>query len=342
MVGTKWSTLTIGYQFFRENVYARRGAHKLRSKKRNPSLFDIRDEMVRAPHACSHVAEPREPRVLFVRSQIEAFALASARADQAVNERGHKLRCDSPVVAVGVASWPDTVAEVEDNPQKMAEYEHWRALTIAWLASKWGEKLQCIVEHLDEPHPHLHWVVIPDLQQNGLLQIQSVHPGYEANAASKARGETKREQKKAYKAAMKALQDDYYVNVAAHCGLTRLGPRRQRSNREEWLEQQRQAKYWASTRANLMADLEKAKAQAKQIIDDRVAKTEAAAEARVNDVVMQMHQRIEALKQKALHRISEERATVAKLESDLAAQDEQLQAALALLEEYGIEHRPKF
>src|SRR4030088_15970 len=81
----KGSTLTMGYQFFRKNVYARRGAHKWRSKKRNPSLCDIRDEMVRAPHACSHVAEPREPRVLFGRSPIEAFALASARADQAVD-----------------------------------------------------------------------------------------------------------------------------------------------------------------------------------------------------------------------------------------------------------------
>ena len=90
----------MGYQFFRMNVYARRGAHKWRSKKRNPSLSDIRDEMVRAPHACSHVAEPREPRVLFGRSPIEAFALASTRADQAVDQRGHKLRCDSPVVAV--------------------------------------------------------------------------------------------------------------------------------------------------------------------------------------------------------------------------------------------------
>jgi hypothetical protein len=280
--------------------------------------------------------------VLFGQSPIEAFALASTRADQALNERGHKLRCDSPVVAVGVASWPDTVAEVEDAPQKMAAYEHWRALTIAWLAGKWGEHLQCIVEHLDEPHPHLHWVVIPDLQENGLLQIQSVHPGYEANAASKARGETKREQKEAYKAAMKALQDHYYENVAAHCGLTRLGPRRQRLNRQEWLEQQRQAKYLASTRANLLADLEKA--QAKQIIDGRIAKMkiEAAAQARVNDVEIQMRQRIEALKHKAHHRISEERATVAKLEGELADRDERLQAALALLEKYGIEHRPKF
>jgi hypothetical protein len=218
----------MGYQFFRKNVYARRGAHKWRSKERNPSLFDIRDEMIRAPHACSHVAEPREPRVLFGQSPVDAFALAAARADQAVDKRGHKLRCDTPVVAVGVASWPDTVAEIESNPQKMAEYEHWRTLTIAWLAERWGEKLQCVVEHMDEKHPHIHWVITPDLQNNGLLQIQSVHPGYEATAASKARGETKREQKQAYKAAMKALQDDYYENVASHCGLTRLGPRRQR------------------------------------------------------------------------------------------------------------------
>jgi hypothetical protein len=332
----------MGYQFLRKNVYACRGAHKWRSKKRNPSLFDIRDEMVRAPHACSHVAEPREPRVLFGRPPIEAFALASARADRAVDQRGHKLRCDSPVVVVGVASWPDTVAEIEIDPQKMAKYEHWRALTIAWLVDKWGENLQCVVEHLDEPHPHVHWVVTPNLQDDGLLQIQSVHPGYEATAASKARGETKRDQKQAYKAAMKALQDDYYESVAAHCGLTRLGPRRLRLTREEWKEQQRQAKSLANARASLVADLEKAKAKAKQLIDDRIAKIQAETQARVNDVTMQMHQRIEALKQKAGRRVSQERAIVAKLESELAAKDERLQAALALLEEYAVEHRVTF
>ena len=145
-----------------------------------------------------------------------------------------------------------------------------------------------------------------DVQNKGLLQIQSVHPGYEATAASKARGETKREQKQAYKAAMKALQDDYYENVASHCGLTRLGPRRQRLTRKEWAERRRQAKSLATARASLMADLEKAKAQAKQVIDDRIAKTQAEAQARVNDVMMQMHQRIEALKQKAGQRISEQ------------------------------------
>ena len=87
--------------------------------------------------------------------------------------------------------------------------------------------------------------------------------------ASKARGETKAEQKQAYKAAMRALQDDYYENVAAHCGLTRLGPGRQRLTREEWTEQQRQAKSLANARTSLMADLETATAQAKEVIDRR-------------------------------------------------------------------------
>ena len=62
----------------------------------------------------------------------------------------------------------------------------------------------------------------------------------------------------------------------------------------------------------------------------------------MNDVTMQMHQRIEALKQKAGRRISQERAIVAKLESELAVKDERLQAALALLEEYAVGHRVTF
>ncbi|MGY4349014.1 DNA anti-recombination protein RmuC [Bradyrhizobium sp. GM7.3] len=165
-------------------------------------------------------------------------------------------------------------------------------------------------------------MIVPDLPKDGQLQIQSVHPGYEATAASKTRGETKREQKWAYKAAMKALQDDYHENVASLCGLTRLGPRRQRLNRKEKTEQQRQARSLAKARAGLMTDLEKAKAQAKEIIDDRIAKTQAEAQTRVDDVTMQMHQRIETLKQKAHQRISEQQKVTTKLENELALKEE--------------------
>ncbi|MGY4349015.1 hypothetical protein ACVWXM_005482 [Bradyrhizobium sp. GM7.3] len=36
------------------------------------------------------------------------------------------MRCDNPVVAVGVASWPDTVAYIEADPEKAVAYVHWR------------------------------------------------------------------------------------------------------------------------------------------------------------------------------------------------------------------------
>jgi hypothetical protein len=62
----------------------------------------------------------------------------------------------------------------------------------------------------------------------------------------------------------------------------------------------------------------------------------------VNEVTMQMHQRIGALKQNAGRRISQERAMVAKLKTDMAVKDEQLQAALALIKEHAVEHRVTF
>jgi len=280
--------------------------------------------------------EPRVPQIVFGCDPQKAFALASTRADDAVDRRGYKARIDTPVVAVGVATWPDTVADLEADPQKAAAYERWRALNVAWLANRWDHTLQCVVEHLDEPRPHIHWVITPDLAKNGQIQIQSVHPGYEATAASKARGETKREQMRAYKAAMRTLQDDYYENVASRCGLTRLGPRRQRSTRKEWTEQQRQATSLADARASLMADLDKSQALAKQAIDDRIAKTRAEAQARVDESTIQMHQRIEVVKQKARQRLSDHHKVTTKLERELALKEEELRSALALLEEHGI------
>ncbi len=70
-------------------------------------MFDIRDEMVRAPHACSHVADPQPPNVLFGMHPSAAIALAADRAGEgALDKIGRRLRCDTPVVLVGIASWP--------------------------------------------------------------------------------------------------------------------------------------------------------------------------------------------------------------------------------------------
>src|SRR5258708_18760499 len=60
------------------------------------------------------------------------------------------------------------------------------------------------------------------------------------------------------------------------------------------------------------------------------------AQTRVYDVTMQMHQRIEALKQKARQQLSERQKVTTKLGSELALKEEALRSALVLLEDHGI------
>ena len=43
--------------------------------------------------------------------------------------------------------------------------------------------------------------------------------------------------KKNFIAASKAFQDDYHAQVAIHCGMARLGPKKQRLTRAEWKAQ---------------------------------------------------------------------------------------------------------
>jgi hypothetical protein len=135
----------MGYQFLHIEHYGREGAHKKNSSARKSSMFDIRDEMIRAPHACSHVTEPRPPHVLLGAAPEEAFALADERARHAVDKRGYKLRCDAPVVIVGVASWPELVVDVNNDPEKLERYQQWRDETLSWLKRQWGDDLKSVL-----------------------------------------------------------------------------------------------------------------------------------------------------------------------------------------------------
>ena len=47
--------------------------------------------------------------------------------------------------------------------------------------------------------------------------------------------------KKNFIAASKAFQDDYHAQVAIHCGMARLGPKKQRLTRAEWKAQKEHA-----------------------------------------------------------------------------------------------------
>lgn len=333
----------MSYQFNHIETFGRKGAHKKKSSSRKRSMSDISDEMIRAPHACPHVAAPREPEVLFGMHPRQAFDLATERADAAVDKIGRKLRSDAPVVMVGVASWPVLVADIEADPAKQAEYNLWRSATIEWLQEQWGDNLECVAQHLDEPRPHLHYVVVPKLDSSLRLRIESVHPGVRAAVECKSAGGAPRQQKDAYVDAMIDLQDTYYERVAVRCGLTRLGPRRQRLTRKEWVQQQRQAEALAQAHAKLEGFKTKVKARAIEFISERVAAANADTEKKVEAVEQQSLQRFEMLKQKAQKHITALRQKTTDLEGQLSAKEaiiatqaQQLQSLMAMLEEHGI------
>ena len=73
--------------------------------------------------------------------------------------------------------------------------------------------------HNDEEQPHIHFYVYSDTEVNA----KALHYGHKA--------------KKNFIAASKTFQDDYHAQVAIHCGMARLGPKKQRLTRAEWKAQ---------------------------------------------------------------------------------------------------------
>jgi hypothetical protein len=327
----------MAYQFIHVEAYGRHGAHLKNSKKRKPSMFGIRDEMIRAPHACSHVINPQPPKVLFGLSPAAAFDLAAGRGAHAVDKIGRRLRPEALVALVGAATWPVLTADVKRDPEALDRYLRWRDATLAWLQSQWGNLLVSVVEHMDELRPHLHFVVVPEVDLDNRLRIASVHAGHRAATNCKDAGGKPREQSKAYMEAMKAFQDCYYNEVAVRFGLTRIGPRLQRLTRDEWKERKRQAEILAREHARV----EDRKARIKRQAREFVAATSAAAQTKVDGIMARSRHDIKILEQETNERMAillgRQQALRNELEEKdalITAQEEQLARALERLAIY--------
>jgi hypothetical protein len=331
----------LAYQFIHVEPYGRHGAHRKNSTKRKPSMFGIRDEMIRAPHACDHVTDPQPPNLIFGLPPGAAFALAAARAAQAVDKIGRRLRPEALIVLVGVATWPVLTADVQRDPEALDRYLRWRDETVAWLQSQWGDLLVTVVEHMDELRPHVHYIVVPEVDPDNRLRIASVHAGYCAATKCEEAGGKPRDQRAAYEEAMEAFQDCYYAQVAVRFGLTRTGPRLQRLTRDEWKERKRQAEILAREHARLDDHLVTIKKKACEFVAEKTAAANAAAQSKVDGIVMQSHQNITMLKQEANKRMAILRDRESALRKELeekdaliTAQEERLAQALERLAIY--------
>lgn len=192
------------------------------------SVRSIVAEANREPDAIPHIDEPQAPTLLFGKPIEELEATCEAWAAGTTDALGRKVRKDALCLLGGVFSAQDGIGP--------AAWEKIKGDALEWLQGRYGERLQTVLEHKDESHPHCHFYVVPRPGES----FDVIHDGKRA-ASQMGKGVNKGERNKAYIAAMRSFQDGYYAAVGAPNGMTRIGPARRRLTREEWKLEQLQA-----------------------------------------------------------------------------------------------------
>lgn len=254
----------MGYQFAHVETYSLKG-----SKKR-PSARSICAEGERKPENSPHVAEPKPPVVLAGVTPMEAYdriVEAHSEARDTVNQKNGKqalrrMRTDAQVLLAAVASYPEPTETCDtDSP----EFKDWADRAIAFFTQEHGEPLS-VVLHLDESHPHIHFLTAPDLVAGE--RMADIHPGEKAKADVGGKNAKKTEKREAWKDAMRDWQDRYHDTVGAFHAQARLGPQRQRLSRAEWKAQQAELKRQAERLRELERQREQVAQQAQQNQDE--------------------------------------------------------------------------
>lgn len=270
-----------GYQFAHLETWSRQGATKSggevqrarRNGQRAWTAEEILDEAERVPGASGHVERAqREPTIWA--GTCTSFDELRAAHEQACSVRvafpytdpktGKKktrkrtLRSDTHTLFSAVFSLPVTSREALADAAVMAECMEVLRAAQAFeqrrLEGAGGEFAMAVL-HLDEDHVHLH-VYGLDRQRGS---VNHLHPGRAANDAFRARhgalkqsGTTLGSQaQRVYCDALREWQDDLHREVFADAGLLRLGPRRARLSRAEYLRQMREQEAAAQARDEL-------------------------------------------------------------------------------------------
>lgn len=236
----------MSYQFLHIDSYSREGSNQIKTVKsknngekttiKKRSVRQILEEQARKKEACPHIADPKNPTLIYGIPPMEILPIVEKWAENTTDAKGRKLRKDGLCALVGVASLPQ---EME------ADFSRFAKDTAEWLKKRYGERLKSIVFHDDEAHPHLHFTVVPLIGE----KFDDIHDGYKASKQAKQEGKKKGEQNLAYIKAMRSLQDEFSEKVAMSHGLTRLGPGRRRLTRAQWNTEKKQAKFLADTKA---------------------------------------------------------------------------------------------
>jgi Plasmid recombination enzyme len=196
------------YQFIHISSFSSQASKKSKS---SACVKSIVSEADRKPSYTHHIEVVEAPIILFGCSPSAAGDIAESWGKR------NKIRKDGHVLLAGVIS-------------VNTEFEHWddyKLDCIRWLGDKYGDRLQSVVEHTDEGHPHMHFYVIP---RDG-ERFDCLHEGEKARNDARALKQRTCDQNIAYKTAMKNFQSNFHSAVSRIYGLAKDGPKRRRLSR---------------------------------------------------------------------------------------------------------------
>lgn len=218
------------YQFVHVESYSRTPPKSAAGTgKEGRSVGWVVNEAIRDAGSIPHIENPAPPIYLHGQPLEALEAKCESWASSMTDAKGRRLRKDALCLAAGVVSAPHDI--------EPAAWEAFKGDALEWLKGKYGERLQTVIEHTDESHPHLHFYAVPLPGE----RFEAVHQGKAAAADAKAEGKAKGLQNQAYKAAMRVFQDEFFDRVGIRHGMTRVGPGKRRLTREEWRLEQVQA-----------------------------------------------------------------------------------------------------
>jgi len=274
----------MGIQFYHFEPYSR--VESKSKGKKGKSIYSVAGEAERNPGYCDHIEKPKEPVLLYGVPFSEVVKLAEQYAENTFDSCGRAVRKNGLCAIFGVVSPPHDMTEKVWNAYKKT--------SIQYLKNTWGNSLKSIIEHTDEYYEpdeehgikpgtinrHLHFAATPPVGVN----FAEIHPGIKAKrAADKAYGVTKipegmdeksfeifkKEGRKAgdraYRNAMKSVQDDFFNHVGNPFGLLRYGPKRLRLTREEVIKRDHEKRLKQKLAVTLDEQEEKSKEQAEKI-----------------------------------------------------------------------------
>ena len=225
-------------QFVREEIFAiarvKRPADTSTGQARNPksSAADVIGEAIRdAPQHYRHLTAqgliPLPARCLFgvppegLQDWFKGHCdrapknLSPQRLNGKVNMRRQSPQVPSLLAAV--TSYPGP-ADDEDSG-----YCSWRTAVTEWAREHYGDNLLSVLEHVDEPHGHVHILVArPDASP-----VRALQSGWAERDAAIERGVDLSELGEAYRQGCRRFQDRFFVAVGRPCGLDRISPQPQ-------------------------------------------------------------------------------------------------------------------